>query len=85
VLAPFVHAAAPALSPEACAAAQQLLARRLGPVASVLVRRAAEAAGASRPAFVATLLANVPAAERDALRAELEAQLASPQRPAFGR
>jgi len=69
-----------ALPPEACAAAQQLLARRMGPVASVLVRRAADAAGGSRDAFIASLLAGTPASQQAALRAELEAALASVQR-----
>jgi hypothetical protein len=75
---------APSLPPEACAAAQQLLARRIGPVASVIVRRAADAAGGSTPAFVAQLVAGVPATQQAALRAELEAALAPLQRGAEG-
>jgi serine/threonine-protein kinase len=73
------------LPPEACSAARQLLTRRLGPVAGVLVKRAADACGGSVPAFVASLLAEVPAAQRDALRAELAAVLAAPQPAGFGR
>jgi len=56
-------------------AAQNVLARRLGPVAGVLVKRAADAAAGSREAFIGHLLADVPAADRDAARAELEASL----------
>jgi serine/threonine-protein kinase len=67
-----------ALPPEACAAAQHLLARRVGPVASVLVRRAADTSGGSHPAFIATLVAGVPGPQQAALRAELEAALAAP-------
>ena len=63
------------LSSEACAAAQQLLARRIGPVASVIVRRAVDAAGGSAQAFVAQLVAGVPVGQRAALRVELEAVL----------
>ncbi|MFL6626494.1 MAG: serine/threonine-protein kinase [Vitreoscilla sp.] len=69
----------PALAPEACTAAQQVLARRIGPVASVIVRRAADAAGGSHPAFVAALVAGVPGPQQDALRTELEAALALPR------
>jgi len=69
-----------ALPPEACAAAQHLLARRVGPVASVMVRRAAEAAGGSRQAFIASLVAGTPGPQQAALRAELEAALAADQR-----
>ena len=76
---------APGLPPEALSTAQQVLARRLGPVAGVLVRRAADASGGCAAAFVASLLADVPALQRDALRAELEALLAPPQRTGFGR
>jgi len=74
-----------ALTPEACAAAQHLLARRVGPVASVLVRRAADAAGGSREVFIASLLAGTPASQQAALRAELEAALAPPQPQRSGR
>jgi len=74
-----------ALPPEAIAGAQQLLARRLGPVAGVLVRRAADAAGGSRPAFIASLLDGLPEAHRAAARAELEALLPPPQRTETGR
>ena len=72
------------LSPEACAAAQHLLARRVGPVASVLVRRAADTSGGSHAAFIAKLVAGVPAPQQGALRAELEAALAAPQAGADG-
>ena len=73
------------LSPEACNLAQHLLARRLGPVAGVLVKRAADMAGGSRPVFVMNLLAEVPGPHRDTFRAELEAVLDPPQRTGFGR
>jgi len=66
-------AAVQALPPETIAAAQQLLARRVGPLAGVLVRRAADAAGGAHAAFVANLLAALPEAHRDAVRAELDA------------
>jgi len=73
---------AAALSPEVVAAVQHLLARRLGPVAGVLVRRAADAAHGSHPAFIAGLLAELPTPHRDAIRAELDAL---PQRTDTGR
>jgi serine/threonine-protein kinase len=72
-----VAQAGPSLPPEACAAAQHLLARRVGPVASVLVKRAADTSGGSHPAFIATLVAGVPGPQQAALRAELEAALAA--------
>jgi serine/threonine protein kinase len=75
-------ASEPAVPPEAIAGAQHLLARRLGPVAGVLVRRAADAAGGSRPEFIARLLAGLPEAHRAVARAELEALL---QRTETGR
>ena len=75
----------PSLPAEVCAAVQHLLARRLGPVAAVIVKRAADAAGGSRPAFVDKLLAELPVPQRAAFRAELEALLAAPQRTEFGR
>ena len=74
----------PLLAPEVFAAVQQLLTRLLGPVASVIVRRAAEMAGGSRPAFVMHLLAELPEPRRAALRTELEALLAI-QRTEAGR
>ncbi len=84
---PAVHAEAPplALPPEAIAGAQHLLARRLGPLAGVIVKRAADAAGGSRPAFIESLLAGLPEAHRAAARAELEALLQPPQRTETGR
>jgi serine/threonine-protein kinase len=72
----------PFLVPEVLGAVQQLMTRRVGPVASVIVKRAALTAGGSRPAFTANLLAEVPAAQRDALRVELDALL---QGAALGR
>ena len=68
-----------ALAHAACVAAQQVLARRIGPVASVIVRRAADAAGGSHAAFIATLVAGVPGPQQAALRAELEAAWALPR------
>ena len=73
------------LPPEVCSAVQHLLTRTLGPVAGVLVKRAADAAGSSRPAFIANLLAEVAFPHRAALRAELEALVAPTQRAASGR
>ena len=70
------------LSPALRAAAQQLLAQRIGPLAGVLVQRAADQAGGSRAAFVATLLALTPEGDRGGLREALDAQL---QAPAPGR
>ena len=75
----------PTLPPEIVSAAQHVLARRLGPVAAVLVRRAADTAGGSRHAFVDHLLAALPAAQQPALRGELEALLQPPQRTELGR
>jgi tRNA A-37 threonylcarbamoyl transferase component Bud32 len=77
VSAPDAAAAArePFLPPAVLGAAQHVMTRLLGPVASVIVRRAAVTADGSRPAFLAHLLAEVPAAQRDAFRAELEALL----------
>ncbi|MEO5688166.1 MAG: serine/threonine-protein kinase [Burkholderiaceae bacterium] len=63
------------LPPAAFVCVQQLLTRLLGPVASVIVKRAVLTAGGSRPAFITCLLAEVPAAQRDAFRAELDALL----------
>jgi hypothetical protein len=71
--------AVPALTPEACATAQHLLARRVGPVASVMVRRAADTAGGSHATFIATLVAGVPGPLQAALRVELESALAALQ------
>ena len=69
---------------QACTIAQPLLARRVGPVASVMVRRAADASGGSLRAFIDGLVAGAPGPQQDALRAELEAALvpapAGPQR-----
>lgn len=56
-------------------AAQQLLTRRLGPVARVLVRRAADEASGSRPAFIRLLSAELPGAQRSAFQDELTALL----------
>jgi len=74
-----------ALTPEIVGAAQHALARRVGPVAGVIVKRAADSAGGSRHAFVDHLLAAVPAAQQAGLRAELEALLPPPQRTELGR
>jgi hypothetical protein len=74
-----------ALPLEVCNAAQHLLARRLGPVAGVLVKRAAECAGGSHSAFVAALLAELPEPDRAALRAELQALPVPSQRAESGR
>ena len=82
---PVPAARHPALPPEVCNAAQHLLARRLGPVAGVLVKRAAEGADGSHAAFVAALLAELPEADRATLRAELEALPVPPQRAESGR
>jgi len=73
-----------ALPPEVCNAAQHLLARRLGPVAGVLVKRAAECAGGSHAAFVAALLSELPEPDRATLRAELEALTAPSQQAESG-
>jgi serine/threonine protein kinase len=73
------------LAPEVFIAAQRLLTRQLGPVADTLVKRAADAAGGSRHAFVANLVAEVSASPQAALRAELEALLDRPQRAGSGR
>jgi len=64
------------LSRQACTVAQPLLARRVGPVASVMVRRAADASGGSLRAFIDGLVAGAPGPQQAALRAELEAALA---------
>jgi tRNA A-37 threonylcarbamoyl transferase component Bud32 len=73
------------LFPEMCNSVQHLLARRLGPVANVLVKRAADTAGASRSAFITNLLAEMPAPHRAEFRAELDALLPSLQRTELGR
>ena len=75
----------PALPTEVVAAAQRLLARRLGPVAGVLVKRAAEAAGGSRHAFVDQVVAALPASQQAGVRADLESLLRPPQRSELGR
>jgi serine/threonine-protein kinase len=68
-----------ALTPEACATAQHLLARRVGPVASVMVRRASDTSGGSHATFIATLVAGVPGPQQATLRVELESALAALQ------
>ena len=75
----------PLLPPAVFTSVQHLLARQLGPVASVLVKRAVDTAGGSRPAFVLSLLAELPAPRQAAFRAELEALLTAPQRSELGR
>ena len=75
----------PLLAPEVFTGVQQLLTRLLGPVAGVIVRRAADTAGGSRPAFVMHVLAELPEPRRAAFRAELEALLSAPQRTDVGR
>jgi serine/threonine-protein kinase len=66
-------AEAGALTATCRAAALELLTRRLGPVARVLVRRAEETASGSRARFVQDLLAQTPAAERSALQKDFDA------------
>ncbi|MEP6502003.1 MAG: serine/threonine-protein kinase [Betaproteobacteria bacterium] len=83
--APGAAASEPTLPPEVCNAVQHLMTCRMGPVAGVLVRRAADTAGGSRTAFVTALLAEVADRDRAALRAELEALLDPPQRSGAGR
>ena len=73
------------LAPALFIAAQRLLTRHLGPVADAIVKRAADAAGASGQAFVANLAAALPAPREAALRAQLAALLDRPQRSASGR
>ena len=91
IASPFVdagHAQAStshSLPPEVVSAAQHVLARRLGPVAGALVKRAADTSGASRHAFVDHLLAALPLAQQAGLRAELQALLQPPQRTESGR
>ena len=81
-----VATSGPALPPEIVSAAQHVLARRLGPVAGVLVKRAADTSGGSRHAFVDHLLTALPVLHQQAgLRAELEALLQPPQRTELGR
>jgi hypothetical protein len=81
-----VAAGGPSLPPEIASAAQHVLARRLGPVAGVLVKRAADTSGGSHHAFVDHLIAALPVAHQQAgLRAELEALLQPPQRTEPGR
>ena len=75
----------PGLPPELCASVQHLLARRFGPLAGVLVKRAVDVADGSREAFIVSLLAEIPAPHPDTLRAELETALAAPQRAGSGR
>jgi len=60
-------------------AVRDLLTRVLGPVAGVIVKRAAHAAAGSRPGFIDNVLAEVSAPRRPALRADLEALLLPPQ------
>lgn len=78
-------AAGETLPPALFIAAQRLLTRELGPVAGVIVKRAADAAGGSGRAFVAHLVAELPAPRQAALRAELAALLDRPQRSGSGR
>ena len=73
----------PLLPPDVLTAVQHLLARRLGPLAGVLVKRAADMAHGARPAFVASLLAEIPEPQRPAFHTELDAVL--DQRTTAGR
>jgi serine/threonine-protein kinase len=82
---PSAASSDPTLPPEVRTSVQQLLTRTLGPVAGLLVKRAADTAGGSRPAFIMNLLAEVSVPHRAALRAELEALLYPPQRTESGR
>ena len=68
-------ASAPVLSDQECTDIQRLLARQVGPLASTIVRRAADAAGGSRAAFIVNVLVDVPAVQRPVLREALEALL----------
>ena len=64
------------LSAALCAAAQELLTQRLGPGSGGLAERAAALSRGSRAAFLANLLAALPAPCPPALRSQLEALLA---------
>jgi len=46
--------------------------RKMGPIARVMVRRAADAAGGSRARFVQLLLEALPEADRAALQVEID-------------
>ena len=64
-------AAGEALTEEFKAHALQALTRRMGPIAKVLVKRAAEQAGGAKAAFVQRLLESASDADRTALQREL--------------
>jgi len=65
-------AAADPLTEEFKARALQALTRRMGPIAKVIVKRAAEQAGGGRAGFVQRLVEATPEADRTALQRELE-------------
>jgi serine/threonine-protein kinase len=73
------------LPPEIVNAAQHVLARRMGPVAGVLVKRAVDTSGDSRHVFLEHLLAALPVAQQAGLQTELQALLQPPQRTESGR
>ena len=79
-LAATLPSGAPPLSAEFCARAQQVLSGPLGPLAGMLVKRAAATARGSRSAFIVELLAQLPAPCPATLHAQLEALLSSTQR-----
>ncbi|MFL6700121.1 MAG: serine/threonine-protein kinase, partial [Vitreoscilla sp.] len=84
-LAASVPASPLPLSAEFCARAQQVLSGPLGPLAGMLVKRAASMASGSRAAFIAQLLAQLPAPCPATLQAQLEALLSPSQRTETGR
>ncbi|MFI5269641.1 MAG: hypothetical protein ACHQ7M_19875 [Chloroflexota bacterium] len=53
------------------ARALQVVTRKMGPIARVMVRRAADAAGGSQARFVQLLLESLPEADRWAVQGEI--------------
>ena len=69
---PAAATAAAALSDEFKAAALQVVTRKMGPIARVMVKRAADGSGGSRERFVQALVEALPEADRRALQGELD-------------
>jgi serine/threonine-protein kinase len=64
------HAADP-ISEDFKAKVLQIVTRKMGPIARVMVKRAADAAGGSQGRFVQTLLEAIPEADRWAVQGEI--------------
>ena len=69
---PTDHGVAPDLSEDFKARALQIATRQIGPIARVMVKRAADASGGNQARFVQALLATIPEADRATVQDELD-------------